>query len=61
MLREICKRVSYDDDFVGLHFIDNKPEVVFPRGYSISIDDDDVRRDKQSGNSCYEAVTNTPG
>lgn len=45
MLREICKLVSYDDDFVGLHFIDNKPEVVFPRGYSISTDDDDVRRD----------------
>ena len=45
MLKEICKLVANDDDFVGLHFIGNKPEVVFPRGYAISSDDDAVRRD----------------
>lgn len=45
MLKEICKLVANDDDFVGLHFIGNKPEVVFPRGYAISSDDDAVRCD----------------
>ncbi len=45
MLRELCRIVSSDEDFVGLRFIDGHPEVVFPRGYNLATDDKEVRHD----------------
>lgn len=45
MLRELCRTVTNDDDFVGLHFVHGRPEVVFPRGFRLAENDGDVRRD----------------
>ena len=53
MLNEIC-RVSdgINDDFVGLRFTDDKaqngfkkPEIIFPRGYRLSSEENNLRKD----------------
>lgn len=45
MLRGFCRIVADDDGFVGLHFVDGKPEVVFPRGFRLAEEDKAVRQD----------------
>lgn len=45
MLRDFCRIVSNDDDFVGLRFVDGRPEVIFPRGFRLATNDKDVRQD----------------
>lgn len=46
MLKDFC-RVSnvFEDEFIGLRFINGKPLVTFPRGYRQSEKDEDVRKD----------------
>jgi len=46
MLKDFC-RVSnvFDDEFIGLRFIEGKPLVTFPRGFRESEKDEDVRKD----------------
>lgn len=46
MLKECCSVCNFaDDGFVGIDFQDGQPHVLFPRGYTISSDDNDVRKD----------------
>ncbi len=46
MLKDFCRVCNvFDDDFIGLKFVEGKPEVTFPRGYRKSEKDEDVRRD----------------
>lgn len=46
MLRECCSVCNFaDDGFIGIQFQDGLPHVSFPRGYTISDDDDAVRKD----------------
>lgn len=46
MLRDFCKASESEyDDFVGLKFIDGKPKVTFPRGFSMSNDEKQIRLD----------------
>ena len=45
MLKEFCKTTDLTDTFIGLHFVDSKPQVVFPRGFRLSEDDKGLRRD----------------
>ena len=46
MLRECCSVCNFTDDgFVGIGFKDGLPHVSFPRGYTISDDDETVRKD----------------
>ena len=45
MLREICRVADDEDAFVGLRFIDGRPEVALPIGYSVANSDKDVRQD----------------
>lgn len=47
MLNEICKVTNTEqlDDFVGLRFINGKPSVIFPRGFRISKDEQQLRKD----------------
>lgn len=45
MLRELCRIVANDDDFVGLRFVEGRPEVIFPRGFSLATNDKEVRQD----------------
>lgn len=45
-LKDYCKVCNvFDDDFIGLRFVGGKPEITFPRGYKISEEDVDARRD----------------
>lgn len=47
MLKEICKVSNSEqpDDFVGIRFADGMPSVIFPRGYRIASDDEEIRKD----------------
>ena len=46
MLRDCCSVCNFaDDGFIGIQFQDGLPHVSFPRGYTISNDDDAVRKD----------------
>ena len=47
MLKEICtiSNAEQPDDFVGLRFTSGKPSVVFPRGYRLPTEDDNLRRE----------------
>ena len=46
MLHEICRVSGYqDDDFIGLKFVDGKPQVTFPRGYRLGCTDAELRSD----------------
>lgn len=46
MLRDCCSVCNFaDDGFIGIQFQDGLPHVSFPRGYTISDDDDAVRKD----------------
>ena len=45
-LKDYCKVCNvFDDDFIGLRFVEGRPEITFPRGYRKSEEDEDVRRD----------------
>ena len=46
MLREYCAVPNFDDEgFVGIKFQDGHPQINFPRGYTLSDDDNAVRKD----------------
>ena len=46
MLHEICRVGGYqDDDFIGLKFIDGKPQLTFPRGFVLSSNEIGLRKD----------------
>lgn len=46
MLRDCCSVCNFaDDGFIGIQFQDGLPHVSFPRGYTLSEDDDTVRKD----------------
>ncbi len=46
MLKELCSVCNYSDDgFIGIQFQDGVPHVSFPRGYSLSENDDNIRKD----------------
>lgn len=46
MLKEIIKvSENSSDDFVGLKFIDGNPSIIFPRGYALSDDEKQIRKD----------------
>lgn len=46
MLRDYCSVCNFvDDGFIGIQFQDGLPHVSFPRGYTLSEDDDSVRKD----------------
>lgn len=45
MLWDICSVSDYEDDFVGLKFTDGQPRVRFPRGFQLSNDEKQLRRD----------------
>lgn len=46
MLKDCCSVCNFaDDGFIGIQFQDGLPHVSFPRGYTISDDDDSVRKD----------------
>lgn len=47
MLKDYCRECNVfgDDEFIGLRFENGKPIVTFPRGYRLSEDDADVRKD----------------
>lgn len=46
MLRECCSVCNFaDDGFIGISFKEGLPHVSFPRGYSLSEDDERIRKD----------------
>lgn len=46
MLKECCSVCNFaDDGFIGIQFQDGLPHVSFPRGYTLSEEDDTVRKD----------------
>ena len=46
MLKDLCSVCNFaDDGFIGIQFRDGLPHVSFPRGYTISDDEDIVRKD----------------
>lgn len=46
MLKDYCSVCDYaDDSFIGIQFREGFPHVSFPRGFSLSEDDDSVRKD----------------
>ena len=46
MLKDFCRVCNvFEDEFVGLKFIEGKPIVVFPRGFRLAETDEEVRRD----------------
>ena len=45
MLKEICSISKFDDDFVGLRVEGGRPKVTFPRGFCLSNDEEELRRD----------------
>ncbi len=46
MLRDFCTTTEYEnDDFVGLKFYNGIPKIVFPRGYNLSSDENQSRKD----------------
>ena len=46
MLKDCCSVCNFaDDGFIGIHFENGLPHVSFPRGYTISEDDDGIRKD----------------
>lgn len=46
MVREYCRVSEFEgDDFVGLKYVDQRPMVVFPRGFCLSEDERQLRRD----------------
>ena len=46
MLKDCCSVCNFaDDGFIGIQFQDGLPQVSFPRGYTLSDDDDTVRKD----------------
>lgn len=55
MLNGFCAvSISEYDDFVGLKFVDGKPKVTFPRGFSLSNDDNQTRKDILRLLSCIQ-------
>ena len=46
MLKEFCSISKFDDDFVGLRIIDGYPHITFPRGFSLSTDEEELSRKK---------------
>ena len=45
-LKDYCRVCDvFDDDFIGLRFVEGRPEITFPRGYKKSEEDEDVRQD----------------
>ncbi len=45
-IRKICAESQNEkDDFVGLRFENGQPKVIFPRGFQLSEDEEQVRRD----------------
>ena len=46
MLKDFCTvSKSEYDDFVGLKFIDGQPRITFPRGFRLSNDENQIRKD----------------
>ena len=46
MLKDFCMvSKSENDDFVGLKFIDGQPRITFPRGFRLSNDENQIRKD----------------
>lgn len=46
MLKDFCMvSKSEYDDFVGLKFIDGQPRITFPRGFRLSNDENQIRKD----------------
>lgn len=46
MLKDFCMvSKSENDDFVGLKFIDGQPRINFPRGFRLSNDENQIRKD----------------
>ena len=46
MLKDYCSVCNFaDDGFIGIQFQNGLPRVSFPRGYTVSDDDDAVRKD----------------
>lgn len=46
MLREYCSVCNFaDDGFIGIGFREGVPHISFPRGYTLSENDDEVRKD----------------
>ena len=46
MLKDCCSVCNFaDDGFIGIHFENGLPHVSFPRGYTISENDDGIRKD----------------
>lgn len=46
MLKDCCSVCNFaDDGFIGIGFRDGLPHVSFPRGYTLSEDDESVRKD----------------
>ena len=45
MLKEICSISKFDDDFVGLRVEGGRPKVTFPRGFCLSNDEEELRKD----------------
>ena len=55
MLNGFCTvSTSEHDDFVGLRFVEGKPKVTFPRGFRLSNDDNQVRKDILRLLSCIQ-------
>ena len=55
MLNGFCTvSISEYDDFVGLKFVDGKPKVTFPRGFRLSNDDNQTRKDILRLLSCIQ-------
>ena len=46
MLKDYCYVCDNEDDgFIGIQFQNGLPRIVFPRGYKLSEDDNDIRKD----------------
>ena len=55
MLNGFCTvSTSEYDDFVGLKFVEGKPKVTFPRGFRLSNDDNQTRKDILRLLSCIQ-------
>ena len=71
MFENVCSVSDNErDDFVGLRFVNGQPRVVFPRGFSLSTGEKEIRRDilrlltaisKFSGHREGDKVRNTIG
>ena len=46
MLKDCCSVCNFaDDSFIGIQFQEGLPHVTFPRGYTLSDDNDAIRKD----------------